>query len=127
MEAAGGKALPCVVDIRDEQQIGAAVQKAVDTFGGKRFSSDVTVPVLTSSQLCVIGRYRHPGEQCQRHQSDGNSGDSHEEGGPNAGNQSEGNVPDVRPRVLLSTHVLPGYKLLRTVQTHTEHVQKAAS
>lgn len=35
VEAAGGKALPCVVDIRDEQQIGDAVQKAVDAFGGK--------------------------------------------------------------------------------------------
>lgn len=34
MEAAGGKALACVVDIRDEQQIGEAVQKAVDKFGG---------------------------------------------------------------------------------------------
>lgn len=34
MEAAGGKALACVVDIRDEQQIGDAVQKAVDKFGG---------------------------------------------------------------------------------------------
>ncbi|GLD56877.1 hydroxysteroid dehydrogenase-like protein 2 isoform X2 [Lates japonicus] len=31
VEAAGGKALPCVVDIRDEKQIGEAVQKAVDT------------------------------------------------------------------------------------------------
>lgn len=34
MEAAGGKALACVVDIRDEQQIGEAVEKAVSTFGG---------------------------------------------------------------------------------------------
>jgi len=38
VEAAGGKALPCVVDIRDEQQVGAAVQKAVETFGGKYLS-----------------------------------------------------------------------------------------
>lgn len=37
VEAAGGKALACVVDIRDEQQIGEAVQKAVDKFGGKTF------------------------------------------------------------------------------------------
>jgi citronellol/citronellal dehydrogenase len=29
IEKAGGKALPCVVDIRDEHQIEAAVQKAV--------------------------------------------------------------------------------------------------
>lgn len=34
MEAAGGKALACVVDIRDEQQIGEAVEKAVSKFGG---------------------------------------------------------------------------------------------
>ncbi len=34
IEKAGGKALPCVVDIRDNDQIEAAVQKAVDTFGG---------------------------------------------------------------------------------------------
>ncbi|HET6613878.1 MAG TPA: NAD(P)-dependent oxidoreductase, partial [Kofleriaceae bacterium] len=34
IEAAGGKALPCVVDIRDENQIAAAVAKTVDTFGG---------------------------------------------------------------------------------------------
>ena len=31
IEKAGGKALPCVVDIRDEQQIAAAVAKAVET------------------------------------------------------------------------------------------------
>lgn len=34
VEAAGGKALACVVDIRDEQQIGEAVEKAVSKFGG---------------------------------------------------------------------------------------------
>src|SRR6478752_8619872 len=34
IEKAGGKALACVVDIRDENQIAAAVQKTVDTFGG---------------------------------------------------------------------------------------------
>jgi citronellol/citronellal dehydrogenase len=34
IEAAGGKALACVVDIRDEAQIAAAVAKAVETFGG---------------------------------------------------------------------------------------------
>ncbi|XP_043916999.1 hydroxysteroid dehydrogenase-like protein 2 isoform X2 [Protopterus annectens] len=32
--AAGGKALPCIVDVRDENQICAAVEKAVETFGG---------------------------------------------------------------------------------------------
>lgn len=34
VEAVGGKALPCVVDVRDEQQINNAVEKAVEKFGG---------------------------------------------------------------------------------------------
>src|SRR6187549_1178542 len=34
IEKAGGKALPCVVDIRDDAQIAAAVAKTVETFGG---------------------------------------------------------------------------------------------
>ncbi len=34
IEAAGGKALPCVVDIRFEEQVEAAVAKTIDTFGG---------------------------------------------------------------------------------------------
>uniref|UniRef100_A0A182PLF1 Hydroxysteroid dehydrogenase-like protein 2 n=1 Tax=Anopheles epiroticus TaxID=199890 RepID=A0A182PLF1_9DIPT len=34
IEAAGGKALPCIVDVRSEQDVRAAVQKAVQTFGG---------------------------------------------------------------------------------------------
>jgi citronellol/citronellal dehydrogenase len=34
MEAAGGKALACAVDIRFEDQIQAAVAKTVETFGG---------------------------------------------------------------------------------------------
>lgn len=34
IEAAGGKALPCIVDVRDEKQISDAVEKAVKTFGG---------------------------------------------------------------------------------------------
>lgn len=34
IEAAGGRALPCVVDVRDEQQINSAVEKAVEKFGG---------------------------------------------------------------------------------------------
>ena len=34
IEKAGGKALPYVVDVREEAQIQAAVQKAVETFGG---------------------------------------------------------------------------------------------
>lgn len=34
VEAAGGKALPCVVDIRDEKQVITAVESAVAKFGG---------------------------------------------------------------------------------------------
>ena len=34
VEAAGGKALPIKVDIRDEENVKAAVAKAVETFGG---------------------------------------------------------------------------------------------
>ncbi len=34
IEAAGGKALPLVCDIRDEAQVQAAVAKTVETFGG---------------------------------------------------------------------------------------------
>ena len=34
IEAAGGKALPLAVDIRDDDAVFAAVAKAVDTFGG---------------------------------------------------------------------------------------------
>ena len=47
IEAAGGKALPVQVDIRNEEQIMAAVQKAVDTFGG----IDVVINNASAIQL----------------------------------------------------------------------------
>ncbi len=34
IEAAGGRALPCAVDIRFEDQVAAAITKTVETFGG---------------------------------------------------------------------------------------------
>jgi citronellol/citronellal dehydrogenase len=34
VEAAGGKALPLVVDVRDEEQIAIAIRKTVERFGG---------------------------------------------------------------------------------------------
>uniref|UniRef100_A0A0K8TN42 Hydroxysteroid dehydrogenase-like protein 2 n=1 Tax=Tabanus bromius TaxID=304241 RepID=A0A0K8TN42_TABBR len=34
IEEAGGKALPCIVDVRDEKQVQTAVQAAVQKFGG---------------------------------------------------------------------------------------------
>ena len=37
IEAAGGKCLPCAVDIRYEDQVQAAVDKAIETFGGWYF------------------------------------------------------------------------------------------
>lgn len=54
VEAAGGRALPCVVDIRDEQQIGEAVQKAVDTFGG------IDILVNNASAISLTGTLETP-------------------------------------------------------------------
>uniref|UniRef100_A0A3Q1HRU4 Hydroxysteroid dehydrogenase-like protein 2 n=1 Tax=Acanthochromis polyacanthus TaxID=80966 RepID=A0A3Q1HRU4_9TELE len=54
VEAAGGRALPCVVDIRDEQQIGEAVQKAVDTFGG------IDILVNNASAISLTGTLATP-------------------------------------------------------------------
>lgn len=54
VEAAGGKALACVVDIRDEQQIGEAVQKAVDKFGG------IDILVNNASAINLTGTLETP-------------------------------------------------------------------
>uniref|UniRef100_A0A915DHX6 Hydroxysteroid dehydrogenase n=1 Tax=Ditylenchus dipsaci TaxID=166011 RepID=A0A915DHX6_9BILA len=34
VEKAGGRCLPCVVDVRDEQSVDSAVKAAVEKFGG---------------------------------------------------------------------------------------------
>lgn len=34
VEKCGGKALPCIVDVRDEGQVQSAVEQAVKKFGG---------------------------------------------------------------------------------------------
>jgi NAD(P)-dependent dehydrogenase (short-subunit alcohol dehydrogenase family) len=34
IEAAGGRALPILMDVRSEESVSAAVQKTVDVFGG---------------------------------------------------------------------------------------------
>lgn len=47
IEAAGGKALPIVCDIRDEEQVEAAVERAADKFGG----IDVCVNNASAIQL----------------------------------------------------------------------------
>jgi citronellol/citronellal dehydrogenase len=52
IEALGGKALPCMVDIRDENQVLLAVQKAVDTFGG------IDILINNASAIQLTGTLR---------------------------------------------------------------------
>ncbi len=54
VEAAGGKALACVVDVRDEGSIHAAVEQAVKTFGG------IDVLVNNASALSLTGTLETP-------------------------------------------------------------------
>src|SRR5438067_3153167 len=54
IEKAGGKALACIVDVRDENQIAAAVKKAVDTFGG------IDVLVNNASAISLTGTLDTP-------------------------------------------------------------------
>ena len=54
IEKAGGKALPCLVDVRDEDQVKAAVKKAVDTFGG------IDVLVNNASAISLTGTLETP-------------------------------------------------------------------
>lgn len=54
IEAAGGKALACAVDIRDEQQIQVAVQQAVKTFGG------IDILVNNASAISLTGTLQTP-------------------------------------------------------------------
>jgi len=49
MEAVGGKALPVVCDIRFEEQVDAAVKKAVETFGG------IDICVNNASAISLTG------------------------------------------------------------------------
>lgn len=49
IEAAGGKALPCIVNVREEQQIIHAVEKAVKTFGG------IDILVNNASAISLTG------------------------------------------------------------------------
>jgi citronellol/citronellal dehydrogenase len=58
IEEAGGKALPCVVDIRDEAQIAAAVAKAVETFGGiDILINNASAISLTGTVATTMKRY----------------------------------------------------------------------
>ena len=54
IEKAGGKALPFAVDIRDENQIAAAVAKAVETFGG------IDILVNNASAISLTGTLETP-------------------------------------------------------------------
>ncbi|KAG7322991.1 hypothetical protein KOW79_014337 [Hemibagrus wyckioides] len=54
IEAAGGKALPCVVDVRDEKQVSAAVENAVQKFGG------IDIVVNNASAINLTGTLDTP-------------------------------------------------------------------
>src|SRR5947199_6163783 len=54
IEAAGGHALPLQVDIRDEDQVLAAVAKTVETFGG------IDVLVNNASAISLAGTLEPP-------------------------------------------------------------------
>jgi citronellol/citronellal dehydrogenase len=54
IERAGGRALPVAVDIRDENQIAAAVARAVETFGG------IDILVNNASAISLTGTLETP-------------------------------------------------------------------
>ncbi len=58
IEEAGGKALPCIVDIRFEDQVKAAVARAIDTFGGiDILVNNASAISLTSTLHTTMKRY----------------------------------------------------------------------
>lgn len=58
MEAAGGKALPIKVDIRDEANVIAAVEKTVETFGGiDILINNASAINLTGTEALPMKRY----------------------------------------------------------------------
>lgn len=54
IEAAGGRAIACVVDVRDEAQVEAAVSQAVATFGG------IDILVNNASAISLTGTLETP-------------------------------------------------------------------
>src|ERR1041385_8737468 len=60
MEAAGGKALACAVDIRFEEQIRQAVAQAVETFGG------LDILVNNASAISLTGTLATPLQRFDR-------------------------------------------------------------
>jgi NAD(P)-dependent dehydrogenase (short-subunit alcohol dehydrogenase family)/putative sterol carrier protein len=58
IEAAGGKALPCIVDVRDEQQVRSAVKAAADKFGGIDIViNNASAISLTNTPMTDMKRY----------------------------------------------------------------------
>lgn len=58
IEAAGGKALPLICDIRFEDQVDAAVEKTVETFGGIDICiNNASAISLTNTQMTDMKRY----------------------------------------------------------------------
>ncbi|RMH21061.1 MAG: NAD(P)-dependent oxidoreductase, partial [Acidobacteria bacterium] len=54
IEAAGGEALPCVVDVRDDDAVAAAIERTVETFGG------LDVLVNNASAISLTGTVETP-------------------------------------------------------------------
>lgn len=54
VEEAGGKCLPCAVDIRDEGAVDEAVKEAVKTFGG------IDILVNNASAISLTGTLETP-------------------------------------------------------------------
>ncbi|XP_014235036.1 hydroxysteroid dehydrogenase-like protein 2 [Trichogramma pretiosum] len=58
IEKAGGKALPCIVDVRDENQVATAVKSAVEKFGGiDILVNNASAISLTSTLSTEMKRY----------------------------------------------------------------------
>ena len=58
VETAGGKCLPCAVDIRDEDTVNKAVQDAVKKFGG------IDILVNNASAISLTGTLDTPMKRC---------------------------------------------------------------
>jgi len=54
VEEAGGKCLPCAVDIREEEEVAKAVQEAVKKFGG------IDILVNNASAISLTGTLETP-------------------------------------------------------------------
>lgn len=58
IEAAGGKALPLIVDVRSEEQVEAAIKKTVETFGGiDILINNASAISLTPTEMTDMKKY----------------------------------------------------------------------